>query len=114
MRYGCTFKVGKRFPGCYIPESFTIELKDNDIDFVRELEMPIYYKQKEIGSRRVDFFINGLILVELKAITQLDKVHICQTLNYLEAFKMKLGLLINFGEPRLKFHRLIHEKKLGN
>jgi len=76
------------------------------------MEMPIFYDQTEIGTRRVDFFVEGKIMVELKAITLLEKVHLAQALNYLEAYKMEVGLLINFGNTKLEFKRLTLQKKL--
>jgi GxxExxY protein len=76
------------------------------MDFAREFEMPIYYKEKHIGTRRVDFLIEDKISVELKALTQLEPVHLAQAINYLEAYNLEIGLLINFGETKLKFHRL--------
>lgn len=73
--------------------------------------MPIYYINIKIGTRRVDFLIEEKVIVEIKAITLLDKVHLAQTLNYLEAYKLEIGLLINFGNTRLKFKRLIKSIK---
>jgi GxxExxY protein len=65
--------------------------------------MPIYYENTEIGTRRVE----EKVIVKLKAVTSLDKVHLAQALNYLEALKLEIGLLINFGNSRLEFKRLI-------
>lgn len=73
--------------------------------------MPIYYINIKIGTRRVDFLIEEKVIVEIKTITLLDKVHLAQTLNYLEAYKLEIGLLINFGNTRLKFKRLIKSIK---
>jgi GxxExxY protein len=73
--------------------------------------MPIFYDDVNIGTRRVDFLVEEKILVELKAVSQLEKVHLAQALNYLEAFKLEIGLLINFGNTRLEFKRLIKSKK---
>ena len=70
--------------------------------------MPIYYDNEIIGARRVDFFVEKKIMVELKATTILEKVHLAQALNYLEAYKMEIGLLINFGETSLRFKRIIN------
>ncbi len=78
--------------------------------FEREMEMPIFYDGEEIGTRRVDFFESNKVMVELKAITHLEKVHLAQALNYLEAYNMEIGLLINFGETSLKFHRIINSQ----
>ena len=74
--------------------------------------MPIYYDDQQIGTRRVDFFVEEKIMVELKALTQLENVHLAQALNYLEAYQIEIGLLINFGAPSLQFKRLTIEKKL--
>lgn len=74
------------------------------------MEMPIFYKGTQIGTRRVDFFVENLIMVELKAIVELENVHLAQALNYLEAYNMEVGLLINFGNTSLQFKRL-HNKK---
>jgi len=72
--------------------------------------MPIYYKNQRIGTRRVDFLVEGIVSVELKARTSLEDVHLAQAINYLEAYDLEIGLLINFGERSLKFKRLINKK----
>ena len=82
----------------------------NKILFAREVEMPIYYKQKDIGTRRADFLIDEKICVELKALTKLEPVHLAQAINYLEAFNLEVGLLVNFGNTKLEFHRLQNKK----
>ena len=73
--------------------------------------MPVWYRGEDIGTRRVDFFVDNEIMVELKAITVLEDVHLAQALNYLEAYKMKTGLLFNFGSKSLAFKRLINKKQ---
>jgi GxxExxY protein len=73
------------------------------ISFTREHEMPIFYRAEQIGTGRVDFLVEGIISVELKAITKLDDVHLAQAINYLEAYNLEIGLLINFGENSLNF-----------
>ncbi len=72
--------------------------------------MPIYYKHQQIGTRRVDFLVESVISVELKAIIQLEDVHLAQAINYLEAYDLEIGLLINFGARSLEFKRLINKK----
>jgi GxxExxY protein len=72
--------------------------------------MPIFYKGKQIGMRRVDFLIEGTISVELKAVIQLEDVHLAQAINYLEAYNLEVGLLINFGARSLDFKRLQNKK----
>ena len=76
----------------------------------REVEMPIIYKDNEIGSRRVDFLVNNIICVEIKALMKLEDVHLAQALNYLEAFNLEVGLLINFGARSLEVKRLYNKK----
>lgn len=79
------------------------------LGFEREKEQEIYYKDLDepIGTRRADFIVEGKILVELKAIVQLEDVHLAQVLNYLKAYKLEVGLLINFGSKSLTFKRLV-------
>ena len=79
------------------------------LDFVREIEQNIYYKELEdpIGTRRADFVVENKVLVELKAQIKLDNIHLAQVLNYLKAYKLEVGLLINFRAKSLEFKRLI-------
>ena len=108
MRVHSTLKNG--FQEVIYQRALEIEMQDCNIEFSREYDMPIYFKDQLIGSRRVDFLVHGRISVELKAITQLEDVHIAQALNYLEAYNIQVGLLINFGSPSLQFHRLYNKK----
>ncbi|MFI5128779.1 MAG: GxxExxY protein [Chitinophagales bacterium] len=87
-----------------------LELKTMNLDFLREFAMPIYYMDQQIGTRRVDFLVDGRISVELKAVIKLEDVHIAQAMNYLEAYNLEIGLLLNFGSKRLEFHRLTNKK----
>jgi len=100
-------KLGNGFQEVIYQRALAIELTKINLPFEREVEMPIFYDNQNIGTRRVDFLIDGLISVELKAITQLENVHLAQALNYLEAYKLEIGLLINFGSTKLEFKRLI-------
>jgi GxxExxY protein len=112
---GCAMKVhntlGNGFQEVIYQRCLALEMEKQDLQFQREMEMPIYYEGVEVGQRRVDFLVEGKIMVELKAITEMEKVHIAQALNYLEAFQLEIGLLINFGGTRLTFKRLIKERK---
>ena len=85
-------------------------MNEAGISFSREFEMPIFYKETQIGTRRVDFLVEGVVSVELKAITKLEDVHFAQAINYLEAYNLEIGLLINFGETSLNFKRLTNRK----
>ncbi|GAA4328417.1 GxxExxY protein [Mucilaginibacter gynuensis] len=111
---GCAMRVhgvlGNGFQEVIYQRALEIEFQDEGLGFVREMEMPIYYKQQQIGTRRVDFFVDDEIMVELKAIIQLEDVHLAQALNYLEAYNLKTGLLINFGSKSLQFKRLFNKK----
>ena len=85
------------------------------LKFIEEFEMTIYYDDIPIGKRRVDFFVEQKIMVELKAISDLKKRDITQALNYLEASKNEVGLLLNFGSISFQFHRLqLKPSKLRN
>ncbi|MEA2088429.1 MAG: GxxExxY protein, partial [Patescibacteria group bacterium] len=82
-----------------------------ELSFVREQEMWINYKGENIGTRRVDFFVEDKIMVEIKAVIKLEDVHLAQAINYLEAYKLEIGLLINFGSKSMEFKRLMRELK---
>jgi len=98
--------LGNGFQEVIYQRALEIEMKEAGLNFVRELSMSIFYKGRNIGERRVDFFVEEKIMVELKAIIQLEKVHLAQAKNYLEAYNMQVGLLINFGSISLEFKRL--------
>ncbi len=102
--------LGNGFQEVIYQRCLAIEMENQDLRFVRELEMPIFYEEREVGTRRVDFLVEDKVMVELKAITQLDNIHLAQGINYLEAYNLKIGLLINFGSTSLDFKRLINKK----
>jgi len=106
--------LGNGFQEIIYQRALEIEMEDAGIKFRREFEMPIFYKGKEIGLRRVDFLVDGKIMVELKAIIQLENVHLAQAKNYLEAYNVEVGLLINFGSISLQFKRLGNQKYVLN
>ena len=107
----CTIEVhkhlGNGFQEVIYQRALAIEFGLQNIPFEREFEMPLFYKGEQIGTRRVDFFVDGKVMVELKAIIQLEDVHLAQAINYLEAYKMEVGLLINFGSKSLEFKRVM-------
>ena len=80
--------------------------------FKREMEMPVHYRNEIIGTRRVDFFVEEIVMVELKAIIKLEDVHLAQAMNYLEAYNMEIGLLINSGSKSLEFKRVHNNKPI--
>jgi GxxExxY protein len=106
--------LGNGFQERIYQRALEIEMHDRGILFQREKEMDILYKGHLIGTRRADFFVNNCIMVELKAIILLEDVHLAQAMNYLEAYKMEIGLLINFGSKSLQFKRVHNNKILKN
>lgn len=86
------------------------EMEYQGLSFQREKEMPIHYRGEQIGTRRVDFFVENLVMVEIKAVEKLENAHKAQGINYLEAYNIADGLLINFGGVSLEFNRLYNNK----
>ena len=117
----CAFNVhnilGCGFQEIVYQRALAIELELEGVNFIREQEMPVYYKDRKISERRVDFLVEGVVSVEIKALSKLDNRDLAQGINYLEAFKFEVGLLINFGGEKLEFKRLMkneHQLKKGN
>jgi len=110
---GCAFEVhkflGNGFQEVIYQRALALELTKAGLEFERELEQPIYYKEFTdlIGTRRADFVVAGKVLVELKAIITLEDVYMAQLLNYLKAYRFEVGLLLNFGSKSLTFKRLV-------
>jgi len=102
--------LGNGFQEVVYQRALAVELSEMGILFVREQEMPLIYKNVDVGTRRVDFFVDGKIMVELKALVCLEDVHLAQAINYLEAYNLEIGLLINFGFRKLQFKRLLNKK----
>ena len=107
------FTLGNGFQEVIYQRALEIEMPLHNLTFGREMEMSIFYREHPIGTRRVDFFVEGKVMVELKAVIKLEDVHLAQAMNYLEAYKMPIGLLINFGGKSLEFKR-VHNNKLSN
>lgn len=111
---GCAMEVhrilGNGFQEVIYQRALAIEMASKGLSFNREHEMEINYKGQNIGLRRVDFFVEGKTMVELKAVVQLEDVHLAQAINYLEAYGLDIGLLINFGNTSLQFNRVMKPK----
>jgi len=111
---GCAMEVhrilGNGFQEVIYQRALAIEMTNQGLEFSRKHEMDIHYKGERIGGRRVDFFVEGEVMVELKAIVQLEDVHLAQAINYLEAYGLDIGLLINFGNKSLQFKRVMKPK----
>ena len=115
---GCAMEVHSflknGFPEVIYQRSLAVELGVQGISYAREVEIPVFYKNTRVGTRRVDFLIEGLISTELKAVIRMEDMHLAQGLNYLEAFNLEIGLLLNFGSPRLEYKRLLNKKYRPN
>ena len=114
---GCAMQVhrvlGNGFQEVIYQRSLAIEMRYVGMEFEREKEMKIYYRNEEVGTRRVDFFVENKVMVELKALEKLEDVHKAQAINYCEAYNIADGLLINFGGKSLDFKR-VYNKNLVN
>ncbi|MEN0002981.1 MAG: GxxExxY protein [Bacteroidota bacterium] len=108
---GCAMEVhkylGNGFQEVIYQRALAIEMTKQGLEFSREFEMHISYKGQEIGTRRVDFFVEEKIMVEIKAVINLEDVHLAQAMNYVEAYHLEIGLLINFGSKSLQ-HKRVH------
>jgi GxxExxY protein len=102
--------LGNGFQEVIYQRALEIEFTKLDLKFAREFEMPIIYEGVHIGTRRVDFLVDDKISVEIKALIQTENVHLAQAMNYLEAYNLEIGLLINFGTISLDFKRLTNRK----
>jgi len=111
---GCAMEVhrilGNGFPEVIYQRALSIEMKLQNIEHEREFEMPIFYKGFSVGNRRTDFLVAKEISVEIKAALNLDDGNLAQGINYLEAYNLETGLLINFGARSLQFNRLFNKK----
>ena len=107
---GCAMKVhstlGNGFQEVIYQRAMCIEMDKLSLSFQREMEMTIYYDGIDIGTRRLDFFVEEVIMVELKALIKLEDVHLAQAMNYCQAYNLPIGLLINFGSKSLEFKRV--------
>jgi len=107
---GCCMKVhrvlGPGFQEVIYQRALEIEFRNNALDYNREMEMEIYYEGTQIGTRRVDFFVADTIMLELKAVSELNDLHLAQAMNYCQAYNLPIGLLVNFGNKSLQYKRV--------
>lgn len=110
---GAAFEVhnflGNGFQEVIYQRALAWEMSQKNLNYQREIEQQIFYKEltEPIGTRRADFVVENKVLVELKAVKELEDVHLTQALNYLKVYKLEIGLLINFGGKSMTFKRLI-------
>jgi len=107
---GCAMEVhkvlGAGFQEVIYQRALAIEFQKRDFEYQREMQMTIYYNDVNIGTRRVDFFVKGIIMLELKALVKLEDIHLTQAMNYCQAYNLPIGLLINFGSKSLEYKRV--------
>ena len=109
-------ELGNGFQEVIYQRSLAIEMRKQNISFKREMSMKIFYDGVKVGTRRVDFFVEDLIMVEIKAVIELQDVHLAQAMNYCQAYNLPIGLLINFGARSLEFKRVYnvnHDENAG-
>ena len=98
--------LGNGFQEVIYQRALAIEMEKQGLGFKREMEMSIFYDGIDIGTRRVDFFVEDFVMVELKSLIKLEEVHLAQAMNYCQAYNLPIGLLINFGAKSLEFKRV--------
>lgn len=111
---GCSMEVHKHLGNGFQEVIYQRALEEEfilqGVAFQREFEMTVFYKEKVVGTRRVDFLIEDVVSLEMKGLTKLEDVHLAQAINYLEAYNLEIGMLINFGAKSLEYRRLINPK----
>ena len=111
---GCAMQVhntlGNGFQEVIYQRCLAIEMERTGIDFAREVDQEIYYEGISVGTRRADFIVGNRVVVELKALTALEDVHIAQAKNYVVAYGFPVGLLVNFGAQKLEYRRIFNDK----
>ncbi|OFX72054.1 MAG: GxxExxY protein [Bacteroidetes bacterium GWE2_29_8] len=114
---GCAMKVystlGNGFQKNIYIKALAIELDFEGIAFQKELEMPIFYREEQIGTWQLDFFVAESLMIELKCIDKIEDIHRIQAISYLEAYNIADGLLINFGNTNLEFKRVYNKKLIA-
>lgn len=102
--------LGNGFQEVIYQRCLAIELQRAGLSFGREVEQTIYYDGIDVGTRRADFIVENKVVVELKALTSLEDVHLAQAKNYVVAYNFNSGLLINFGAKSLEYKRIFNDK----
>jgi GxxExxY protein len=115
---GCAMKVhralGKGFPENIYQRALSIELNKSSLKIHEQASCPVYYDDQLIGKRIVDFMIDEKVLVEIKATSVYEPSHLNQIINYLHAFNLPIGLLLNFGKDSLEFKRFTNNQYKSN
>ncbi|HAH51542.1 MAG TPA: GxxExxY protein [Balneola sp.] len=111
---GCAMNVhntiGPGFQEVIYQRCLKMELEESGLNFEREKNQAIFYKDVQVGTRRADFVVEEKVIVEIKAVTKLEDVHLAQAKNYTVAYDFPLGLLINFGSKSMEYKLLFNPK----
>ncbi|MEM9274350.1 MAG: GxxExxY protein [Cyanobacteria bacterium P01_F01_bin.143] len=114
---GCCMKIhrtlGNGFREVIYQRCLDIELKRTGLKFGREVDQNIFYEGIQVGTRRADFIVENKVVVELKAVINLENVHLAQAKNYVVAYDFPIGLLINFGSTSLQYKKIFHPQRSG-
>ena len=110
---GCAFEVYNTLGNCFLEKVYEhalmVEFEINKIDVVNQAPLKVYYKNHIVGNYFADILVQDKIILELKVVNHLENIHKAQLLNYLQASKIKIGYLLNFGHlERLEFQRLVY------
>ena len=110
---GCAFEVYNTLGNCFLEKVYEhalmVEFEINKIDVVNQAPLKVYYKNQIVGNYFADILVENKIILELKVANHLENIHKAQLLNYLQASKIKVGYLLNFGNlERLEFQRLVY------
>lgn len=105
--------LGNGFQEVIYQRCLQIEMERDGLNFGREVEQTIFYENIEVGTRRADFVVENQVIVELKAVINLEDVHLAQAKNYVVAYNFPKGLLINFGATSLQY-KLIFNPRLNS
>ena len=112
---GCAMQVhrtmGAGFPEIVYQRCLAIELAQNGLAFQQEVYLPLHYRGQSVGSRRVDLLVENAILLELKAVSEHSSLHEAQIINYLNAYQLEVGLLLNFGQASLSSKRFVNSRQ---
>lgn len=112
---GASMKVhntlGNGFQEVIYQRCLAIELRRSELEFVREQEQTIFYEGINVGTRRADFVVENKVIIELKALINLEDVHLAQAKNYLVAYDFDIGLLINFGSTSLQYKKIFNSQR---
>lgn len=111
---GCAMKVhntlGNGFQEVIYQRCLAIELANAGLNYGREIHQAIYYDGRNVGTRRADFIVEDQVVVEIKAVINLEDVHLAQAKNYTVAYNFAIGLLINFGAKSLQFKKIFNPR----